>query len=71
MSNVIDFTEVLRKRLAKAERELEIAQKVRKAHDMLGVAHLTGASAQDIFDAAGLSQEEYFEYIGKEENNHE
>ena len=71
MTNVIDFTGALRKKLAKAEQDIEIAQKVRKAHDMLGVAHLTGASAQDIFDAAGLSQEEYLEYIGREENRHE
>jgi hypothetical protein len=33
---------------------------------MLRVAHLTGASADDIFNAVELSQEEYLEYIGKE-----
>lgn len=59
--NIADF---------KAKRE-DMQDRVNKAHNMLMVAHLTGASADDIFRAAGLSQEEYFEYIGKRGDQYE
>lgn len=67
MAQIIDFKQGVNKQLQKAKHKLEIIEKVEKAHKMLSIAHLTGINADDIFRAAGLSEKEYLEYIGRQE----